>query len=364
MKLLPPRRIPSRVLSLSLLILMSWGCTLFGSIRWLHQDLMIIQQGLTIGLIPMWIPDHSDSQASSWFDDWLFRRRRVYTLIRELHAAPADIVLWSEIVSQATGGVESEPQLLAFDQQRPELWQVQELENIGMQSQGASSSPRNWRVYSAVMSYLAENLLQDVSLPMTLLWLRPAEAAPVSEASTAGAFPYASYAMAAGFTFNNEPLLVLLVHLLPAHLWRYEEVQWRLMDLLAQHPQYCPGRTIISGYLPAYGESYTFNLPKPAPAPAEASAGPKRLAAWQPAVIGQASGDQPHGSGEGAETPYTILIPAGAEGQVSGDWLWPFRSPAGSPEPPQPLHHPLRLEVSSLPSCPAPESLPANATTS
>lgn len=361
MKPPPPRRRGRAVLSLSLLIIMSWGCTLLESIRWPRQDLMIIQQGLTIGLVPMWIPDHPHD-ASSLFYDWLFRRRRVYTLIRELHSSPANIVLYSELVSQSTGGVESEPQLLASPQQRPELWQVSELKNISSQAQQPQLSSRSWRVYSAVMSYLAENFLQDATLPLTLLWLRPAGAADPADPSparAARAFPYASYAMAAGFTFNHEPLLVVLVHLLPAHRQHHQQVQQRLMDLLLQHPQYCPERIIMGGYLPAYGDEYTLNPPRPLPEATTPFTGPA-----QPGYPPEPAQVATPRDGDGNEATYKFLIPEGAKGQVISGQLWPSRTPGSLATLPEPLHQPLRLELSHLPSCSAPEQPQANSDTS
>ena len=247
-------------------ILSSSSCTLLPFHQLMSREVIMIQKGLIIGVLPMWIPENvgyaNSTLAPVLFYDWIFRRQRIYTLKHYLDAQPVDLVLWTGLVSQADGGVESELELLSVDKRRPEAWQTLELTHSSPPEVDILSY-RQFQVFVALMSRASENFLEDDRLPATLLWQQQVQRAshadstqPPRVTKETKVYPYSSYAVAAGFIYNDEALLVVLVHMLSGSA--YNLMSSRVVELINQYPDYCVERMIIVGYMP--GDQNNFQL--------------------------------------------------------------------------------------------------------
>ena len=194
------------------------------------REVIVVDKGLTIGLIPMWMQADGEG-GGSLFDDWLLRRQRINQWIGYLSLESTDIMLWSNLVAQPFSGGESESKLLQFGSSRSELWQ-----NISL-------SADRFHLSSSFMIRPSESLLMDSRLPATLLWQ---DAAIIGHGQTRA---FSDYAMAAGFIYDGEPLLVVMVHL--SNRSGEAAIKASITKLMAAHPSYCYGRLVVAGHMVA-----------------------------------------------------------------------------------------------------------------
>ena len=198
------------------------------------REVIVVDKGLIIGLIPMWMQaDTADTEhgvnGGRWlFDDWLLRRQRINQWIGYLNLESTDIMLWSNLVAQPFSGGESESKLLQFGSARSELWQ-----NISL-------SAERFHLSSSFMIRPSESLLMDSQLPATLLWQD-------SAISLGSVQAFGDYAMAAGFIYDGEPLLVVLVHLSDSS--GEAAIKASISKLMAAHRRYCYGRLVVAGHM-------------------------------------------------------------------------------------------------------------------
>ena len=334
-----------RLMILGLSLLSSLGssnCTLLPLHQLMRREVIMIQKGLIVGLLPMWIPEnlrHAPAiRSPELFYDWIFRRQRIYTLKHHLDTLPVDLVLWSGLVSQAEGGVESELDLLSVDQRRPEVWQTLELTHSIPSLAVDKLSYRQFRVFAALMSHAAENFLVDERLPATVLWQHAQRASQAEDSSHTHpmVYPYSSYAVAAGFIYNNEALLVVLVHMLISSAPAYDVVSARILELMNKYPDYCVERLIIVGYMP--GDQHSFQVAQSA----EAQNAGQSKSEMVTALIDVSN----------AEAHHQILAPQGSQVRVDDQWLAELRSKFAAPTIESLLYRDaVRIELTHLPSC-------------
>ena len=186
----------------------------------LKGQVFLVQKGLSIGVVPMWVPDQlKTSHGYRLFDDWLYRRQRIYDLMQIFHRQPMDLVIWTHLLSQSDGGVESEPEILSFDQKRPEVWQTIEVGRMDRETHNHDTNKqshqpdskwiRRYQVYSSFMSRPSENFLEDTDHQMAVIWREPHIS---SSQSPSWMYEGESYVLVSGFIYNQHPLLVVLVH--------------------------------------------------------------------------------------------------------------------------------------------------------
>ncbi|MCY4380753.1 MAG: hypothetical protein OXC40_04185 [Proteobacteria bacterium] len=220
------------------------GCELWS----LHgQKVITVDRGLTIGLIPMWIPQglgkqdqstddsviHSvDYMGPSLFDNWLFRRERISYLNTILPMSSVDIALMMQLVAQPFPGGYSELSLLQYGRSFCESWQ-----NVSVPSTQIELS-------SSFVIRPSRNLIKDAQVPPQLVLLNYGDEDNRDQ--------WNDYLVFVGYIYKKQPILLVMIYVRDDGFLteRFSVATKIIKEFLQKNPGYCTKRLIVAGQIP------------------------------------------------------------------------------------------------------------------
>ena len=225
--------------------------------------LLVNEKGLSINLIPLWIPQSlsqintqelfSETEKKIPFQyDWLFRRLRLSYLNRYLSKNPADILLISSLLENA-GSIKSNSELEILKSRYLndlsshffEIYNNQQQSNTQLSAQTILKVI----VYSGLVLTPSKNLSLGRQKPNQMIW-------PWKPTNTYPLFSFEGGQLIS-ITHQNRSILILMVMISDNNLYnKYQSLVHILQILLKDNPHVCEKRLLIAGYLPKLSQKY------------------------------------------------------------------------------------------------------------